>query len=153
MEHIMGDPPLLPPFSVCIAGNEHAVRDGLAQVMLCLMPLALSADDTSTTELVLAETLNNVIEHALSDSKVPTTIEIRGAFDVTNGLRMTVIDRGAPMPTGKAPVGKAPDLDVSTDDLPEGGFGGFMIHTLASDVRYTRVGEANHLILQLPVGI
>lgn len=153
MEHIMGDLPLLPPFSVCITGNEHAVRDGLAQVMMCLMPLALSDDDTSTIELVLAETLNNVIEHALSDSQVATTIEIRGAFDASNGLRMTVIDRGAPMPTDKAPVGKAPDLDVSTDDLPEGGFGWFMIHTLASDVRYTRVGEANHLILQLPVGI
>jgi len=148
----MGDPPLLPPFTVWIEGNERAVRNGLAKLLLCLKPLALSADDTSTIELVLAEALNNIIEHALSDRPEPTTIEMRGAFCATNGLRITIIDLGTPMPTGKAPVGKAPDLEVATDDLPEGGFGWFMIHTLASNVRYTRVGEANHLILELPVG-
>ena len=149
----MGDPPHLPPFAVCIPGDEQAVRNGLAEVLLCLKPLALSAEDTNTVELVLAETLNNVIEHALSNSPALTTIEIRGAFCATDGLRMTVIDRGAPMPTGKVPTAKAPDLDVSTDNLPEGGFGWFMIHTLASDVRYTRVGEANHLVLQIAVGV
>ncbi len=149
----MGDPPHLPPFAICIPGDEQAVRNGLAEVLLCLKPLALSAEDTNTIELVLAETLNNVIEHALSDSSAPTRIEIRGAFCAADGLRMTVIDHGAPMPAGKAPTSKTPDLDVSTDDLPEGGFGWFMIHALASEVRYARVGESNHLDLQIPVGL
>ncbi|MEH6830072.1 ATP-binding protein [Sulfitobacter sp.] len=142
----------LPPFSVSIAGTEEAVRNGLAQAMACLAPLHLTADDMGTVELVLAEALNNVVEHALADSPNPTKIEIRGHHSAA-GLHVTVIDRGAPMPDGATPVAKTPNLDVSICDMPEGGFGWYMIHTLATNVSYARIGASNHLSLHLPVGL
>jgi serine/threonine-protein kinase RsbW len=148
----MPDTVVLPPFTVSLAGAEDAVRAGLAQSMTCLGPLGLSSDDAGTVELVLAEVLNNVVEHALHGKDELTMVEIRGNQS-TSGLRLTVIDRGAPMPKGVAPVAKAPDVDVSIEDLPEGGFGWFMIHTLATEVRYARIGHTNHLSLLLPVGI
>ncbi len=141
----------LPPFAVSLAGTEDAVREGLAQAMAHLAPLRLNPDDAGTVELVLAEALNNVVEHALATTLEQTTIEIRGRYGAA-GLHLTVIDRGAPMPDGAAPVAKTPNLDVEANDMPEGGFGWYLIHTLATDVRYVRIGTANHLSLQLPVG-
>ena len=143
---------VFPAFSVSIAGVEDAVREGLAQTMACLKPLGLSLEEAGTVELVLAEALNNVVEHALAATQELTTIEIRGS-QTTSGLRLTVIDRGAPMPKGIAPVAKAPDIEVSIEDMPEGGFGWFMIHSLATEVRYARVGQSNHLSLQLSFGV
>lgn len=142
----------LPPFAVTLEGTEDAVRDGLAKAMNCLAPLRLGPDDAGTVEMVLAEVLNNVVEHALAGAQKQSAIEIRGRHS-TAGLHLTVIDRGAPMPDGAAPVSKAPVLDVSMHDIPEGGFGWFLIHTLASNVHYARVGASNHLSLRLPVGV
>lgn len=141
----------LPPFSLVLRGAEDAVRDGLERTMACLAPLALGPEDAGTVELVLAEALNNVVEHALAATGGGTQIEIRGHHDAA-GLHLLVIDEGAPMPAGKAPGKRTPDVDVAVDDLPEGGFGWFMIHTLAQQVGYRRVGPRNHLSLLLRVG-
>ncbi|KIN74729.1 ATP-binding protein [Sulfitobacter guttiformis] len=141
-----------PPFSVKLGGAEGDVRDGLAEAMACLEPLNLSSDETGTVELVLAEALNNVVEHALAAMHGQTTIEIQGCHSAT-GLRLTLIDCGAPMPMGTAPIPLAPDLDVPRNDIPEGGFGWFMIYALATEVHYSRIGRANHLSLQLRVGV
>lgn len=141
-----------PPFTVLLTGAEDAVRNGLAQTMACIAPLALSADEAGTVELVLAEALNNVVEHALAATEGQTTVEIRGNHG-PDGLRLSIIDQGAPMPDGQAPRPQAPDLDVALIHMPEGGFGWFMIHTLAQDVRYARVGNRNHLTLLLSVGL
>lgn len=149
----MTDQAVLPPFAVTLRGAEDAVREGLARAMDCLKPLGLSRDEAGTVELVLAEALNNVVEHALAAAPDSTTIEIRGSYHMASGLRLVVIDRGAPMPAGMAPIAKAPDLDVALGDTPEGGFGWFMIHSLATEVHYARVGQSNHLRLQLPVGV
>lgn len=141
------------PFTVTLGGVEDKVRGGIAGVIASLAPLSLSADDTATVELVLAEALNNVVEHALARTNALTEIMVRGAY--TEGeLTLTVIDTGVAMPAGRAPRGKAPDLDVATDELPEGGFGWFMIHSLTEQVSYARIGDANHLTLRvaLPSG-
>lgn len=142
----------LQPFSVPILGAEDGVRAGLALVLAKLAPLCLSVDELGTVELVLAEVLNNVVEHALATSADTTTIEVRGHHDGL-GLHLLIIDQGTPMPNGAAPVALAPDLDVTRAELPEGGFGWFMIHTLAGKVQYERVHGENHLSLLLPVGL
>ena len=41
------------------------------------------------------------------------------------------------------------DLDVAREDLPEGGFGWFLIRQLAWDVRYVREGRTNRLFLAI----
>ena len=45
------------------------------------------------------------------------------------------------MPNGQPPFGFAPDVTVALDDLPEGGFGWFLIKDLARDVSYERQGN------------
>lgn len=142
----------LPPFYVSLAGAEDAIREGIAQTFVWLAPLALGEDEAGTVQLVLAETLNNVVEHALAASNGKTLIEIRGSYG-DHGLELVIIDEGVPMPDGKAPNPDAPDVDVAMADLPEGGFGWFMINTLAQEVCYTREGRFNHLTLRLAVGI
>lgn len=142
----------LPPFTVSLEGREAAVRSGLAHAMACLAPLTLGTDEAGTVELVLAEALNNVVEHALANNIAQSMIELRGSHG-TGGLKLVIIDQGAPMPKGTAPNAKQSDLNVPVSDLPEGGFGWFMIHTLATEVEYARVGQANHLTVILPVGL
>jgi len=55
------------------------------------------------------------------------------------------------MPDGKLPLGDLAPLDAELDDLPEGGFGWFLIQHLARDVTYTRVDNENHLKMRLAV--
>lgn len=142
----------LTPFAISLAGAEDAVREGIARTLACLLPLALDEDEAGTVQLVLAEALNNVVEHALAGTQAETLVEIRGSHSL-RGLELVIIDEGAPMPDGKAPSPGAPDVDVEVVDLPEGGFGWFMIQTLAQDVRYVRHGNLNYLTLELAVGL
>ncbi|MEP3442817.1 ATP-binding protein [Sulfitobacter sp.] len=148
----MAESPRLAPFTVSLPGREDAVRGGLTKTMARLCDLKLSKDEAGTVELVLAEALNNIIEHALSASVIQTRITIRGDAS-PQGLELTIIDHGVPMPKGVAPIGLQPDVDVPVQDLPEGGYGWFMIHTLATKVQYARVKHENHLTILLPVGI
>lgn len=127
------------------------MRDGLAKTMACLATLSLSIEDAGTVELVLAEALNNVIEHALTSTGSDTVIEIRGHYGA-EGLQLSIIDRGLPMPHGRTPHALAPNVDVSVEEMPEGGFGWYMIHSLAKDVRYARVGGRNHLTVLIEIG-
>ena len=120
--------------------------------MASLAPLGLNPNEAGTVELVLAEALNNIVEHALAETDGNTTIHIHVEHD-HEGLKVAIIDEGAPMPLGKTPDSNAPDLNVDTLDMPEGGFGWFMIHTLAQKVQYARVGETNQLNLLLAVGL
>jgi serine/threonine-protein kinase RsbW len=148
----MGDRKTLEPFEVVMDGSECAVRGGLARVLSGLAPLKLDVDAAGTVELVLAEALNNVVEHALAHTGGQTRIVIRLKHD-TLGLHVTIVDRGVPMPDGMAPRGRAPEVAVEMPDMPEGGFGWFMIHSLAQNVSYARVGGENHLTLRIAVGL
>ena len=66
---------------------------------------------------------------------------------------MTILDQGLPMPDGQAPVGMAKNLDVDIMDMPEGGFGWFLIQNLAKDVRYGRINDQNRLALRLALAL
>ncbi len=128
------------------------MREGIAQTLACLAPLGLGEDEAGTVQLVLAEALNNVVEHALAGTQGKTLVEIRGSLS-DRGLELIIIDEGTQMPKGEAPRTRAPDVDVEMVDLPEGGFGWFMINTLAQEVSYDRVGRFNHLTLRLAIGL
>ena len=129
-----------------------AVRDALGQLLDGLKPLALDVEEAGTVELVMAEALNNIVEHAYPDG------EISGSIDITcshrnDGLHLTVVDSGRAMPNGQTPVGAAADLDVDFCDMPEGGFGWFLIKDLAKDVTYQRQDAENQLCLRLAVAL
>lgn len=127
-----------------------AVRTALAHILSKLGPLDLPGDDLGTIEIVLAEALNNVVEHAYpeSGSAGPINIDCRTRAD---GLHVRIIDDGRAMPGTRLPAGNEADLAQDLQDLPEGGFGWFLILTLAQDVRYHREGDQNILNMRLPV--
>ena len=128
-----------------------AVRDSLAQ-MLALPPLcALGEDGRGTAELVLAEVLNNVAEHAYGEATGPVTVCLART---DGGVRCVIVDQGQAMPGGILPEGRLPPAaEVPLDDLPEGGFGWFLIRSLTQDLRYSRVDGCNRLHFVLPAGI
>lgn len=140
--------PYLMPFDVNIQSGEFAVREAVSAVLTHLDPLALEIEETSTVELVLAEVLNNVVEHAYPPAQPAGLIHIRCDM-ARDGLHFRIKDKGQPMPSGELPSGKPQNLDVALDDLPEGGFGWFLIKDLAKDLEYERRGEENRLTLRI----
>ncbi|MEM8690316.1 MAG: ATP-binding protein [Pseudomonadota bacterium] len=140
----------LPPFQVSINSEEMAVRDALAKLMKGLGPLKLDVEEAGTVELVVAEALNNVVEHAYPEGQPsgPINIQCRHKSD---GLHLTIIDQGLGMPEGKTPLGERVNVHVDLSHLPEGGFGWFLIRDLAKDVDYVRKGWENRLSLRLAV--
>ncbi|MCV3270224.1 ATP-binding protein [Roseobacter sinensis] len=144
--------PILPPFTVSIPSSEMAVRDALKQVLAALGPLELGTEEAGTVELVLAEVLNNVVEHAYPDPDTAGPISIACAHRI-DGLHLQIVDQGEAMPDGTTPLGQPVSLDVDFEDLPEGGFGWFLIRDLAKDVLYERVGSKNQLSMRLAVAL
>ncbi len=130
-----------------IAGDPGAVRDGLLDLMT-RPPLGdLSADQRGMAELVLAEVLNNIVEHAYAGSS--GTIEI-GVDRQPGGIACLVSDHGVPLPSGPPPGKLPPGMDGDPADLPEGGFGWHLIHALTRDLSYRRVNDRNHLSFLIP---
>lgn len=142
----------LPAFEITLKSELFAVREALNQLLDGLKPLDLDMEEAGTVELVMAEALNNIVEHAYpeKDGADPIHITCKHAQD---GLHLTVVDTGQAMPDGHIPVGTAVDLDVELDDMPEGGFGWFLIKDLAKDVEYVRVDTQNRLRLRLAVAM
>lgn len=135
-------------FKVALQSSEFGVRAALTEVLRGLGPLSLETEELGTVELVLAEALNNVVEHAYpeGDPAGPIHIECSQSLD---GLHFRVTDAGRPMPDGQIPLGQRASLDVDFMDLPEGGFGWFLIQDLAKDIGYRREDGNNILDLRL----
>jgi serine/threonine-protein kinase RsbW len=123
-------------------------------------------------ELVLAEVLNNIVEHALADpapeagrcpaearparARSPLQDTVPGLImldmQIQGGaLHCVVRDEGRGMPDGRLPAGRRPDLDSARDDLPEGGYGWFLIRNLTRDLRYCREPGGNRLSFAIPL--
>lgn len=142
------DPPKhIPPvkrwFALC--ASEPGIRASLADMRGFIAASGLGADACGTAEIVLAEALNNIAEHAYAASG---TGAIHVALTVLEGhLLMEIVDEGAALPGLTPPPCKQPCLDAS--DLPEGGFGWFLIRSLTESLRYERKGGTNHLQLRI----
>lgn len=129
-------------------GNQMAVRKALKSCMEELTRLDLNADDKASVELVLAEVLNNVVEHAYQERDIGV-IELDARREGEE-LFVSIQDEGLPMPQGELPQGLPHDLDSLGDqDLPEGGFGWFLIRELTRDLTYRRDGCRNRLSFRM----
>lgn len=127
-----------------ISAEQPSVRAALAEVTALLSGLAVAAEARALVELVLAEALNNIIEHAFACATVVSPIRLCLTL-CQEGLHVTLVDEGQAMPRGRLPAGRAPLLDGVTANLPEGGFGWFLIRGLTQDLSYIRAGSENHL--------
>ena len=127
------------------AAEPLAVRRALEQIVDTLAEEGASSDDQAMAEVLLAEVLNNVVEHAYDRAggwiEVEAAVTAGGLGQAAFGF--TVYDRGRPMPGGMLPDGQLPP--VSAADLPEGGFGWHLIRALATGLEHGRAGGRNWL--------
>ncbi|MEM9968258.1 MAG: ATP-binding protein [Pseudomonadota bacterium] len=142
--------PSLKPFEITLDGSAIAVRQALAEVLEALTPLELGIEERSVVELVLAEVLNNVVEHAYDAANQERGICLR-CNQRADGLHLHVIDAGHRMSDQMLPFAKPPPITDNLADLPEGGFGWFLIRDLAKDICYAREAGKNHLRLRLAI--
>jgi serine/threonine-protein kinase RsbW len=130
-------------FCLGFPANPAKVRQALADLLDAPQLRRLGADDRGTVELVLAEVLNNIVEHAYAGGTGPVDVEL---WAMNRGLGFRVADAGSPMPGGTLPDGQPPELQGHGDglsDLPEGGFGWHLIRSMTRDLTYARQGGQN----------
>ncbi|MGH1355660.1 MAG: ATP-binding protein [Thalassovita sp.] len=136
-------------FKTCFPATELAVREALVAMNSNLKTWQLDETDIGRVEIVLAEALNNVVEHAYALTG-GGTIELR-LKHTADGIDVTVLDSGVPVPVHVFAKRTGPDVNVATDDLPEGGFGWMLIQHMSSHLSYQRVGDTNCLRLTVPL--
>lgn len=125
--------------STILESNAEAVSSGLQDMFACNILAQLSEDSRGTVEILLAEVLNNVVEHAYSayPGQIQVSIAPGEGF-----LFLRLVDQGLPMPGGDPPGGKLSAIG-EFQNLPEGGFGWFLIRSLSRDLTYMRDGPNN----------
>ena len=128
------------------AATDHDTRETLESLMKVLGSAGVGAEDSSNIELILAEALNNVAEHAYAEGAGPVELTV---VLQQGGVACTIADRGRPMPMGVVPSPVLPVI-APPDDLPEGGFGWHIIRCLATDLTYQRDTAQNRLSLRVP---
>lgn len=130
-----------------LASEALAVRAGLRRVTEALAAAGVPEDLRGRVEIAVAEALNNVAEHAYSGAG--GTIRLRiGRCPRLGDILCTIEDRGRPLPGAALPAGLLPTIGDA--DLPEGGFGWFLIRALGSSIRYRRAGGVNRLRFRIP---
>ena len=141
-----GTPAAPEPIRRRITSGDVATRETLIDVTEALTAAGLSNDDVANAELILAEALNNIVEHAYAGTRGPVDlcIEIR-----RDGLACTLGDQGREAPLGYPPDPPLPEIEPPFE-LPEGGFGWHIIRCLTTDLRYRREGEWNVLSFWMP---
>ena len=133
-------------FKMSFCATELEARAAIATISGRLRALDLASSRADEVEIALAEAVNNVVEHAYAGSEpgiVRILCSLRGPH-----LDIRICDTGGPLPQNRLPPGLAADVSVAKSDLPEGGFGWFLIRELTSDIRYDRCGLINHLSLR-----
>lgn len=154
MNHARADPPVTAAGGVLSRTAFRAtfdnVRLAIEKAKADLAGLELDDDELHSVELVLAEALNNVVEHAYPPGD-PGEIKLVLRHGRA-GLLIEIRDTGKPMPNGRTPFGAHPRETCPDDPLPEGGFGWFLIREIARDVVYDRENGENFLIFRLAIG-
>ncbi|WP_413720736.1 ATP-binding protein [Silicimonas sp. MF1-12-2] len=125
------------------------VRRAIHEAMDALEAYDLTAEEMGSVEIVLAEALNNIVEHAYpQDQPGEITMSLRLR---QTGLLVEISDRGKPMPHGRAPLGNHPMAEFGEDPMPEGGYGWYLIRELVQDLVYDRRDGQNILIFRLTI--
>jgi serine/threonine-protein kinase RsbW len=156
---------MLPEPQITAAGQTNAtlvdrslpsdfrwVRRAIHETLDILRADGQRPQDVDTIEIILAEALNNVVEHAYEGEEGKGEIRLnmrkRGS-----SLMIEIRDRGRPMPNGRVPVGNHPMCEFNPKDaMPEGGYGWFLIRELVLDLIYDRKDGENILFMTYRTG-
>lgn len=130
--------------------DPQAVRQALRAVFDSTLTDWLCSESRDEAQLVLAEALNNIVEHAYAESTGEIEVLVT-ASDL--GIICHIADAGRPMPDAVLPAGKvlacSMPRPVDHESLPEGGFGWPLIRALSQDLAYRRVDGRNLLSFRI----
>lgn len=121
-----------------VEGDPLMVRDGLRRAFQQSSLSDLGAEDRDAAEIVLAEILNNIVEHAAPGG--PALIEL-WLTRTGRGIFCRIEDDGKAMPDATLPP-SAPPVPAA---LAEGGYGWHLIRSLTENLRYQRLHGRNRL--------
>jgi len=130
--------------------SECGTRDALVEIGRRLHAHITDNAAIEKAELVLAEVLNNVVEHAYSSCEIGSV-----SLDINIGedhLKFRVRDTGLAMRTLVLHSGGQASPDMPRKDLPEGGFGWFLIRSLSHEIMYCRQNNTNQLSFTINLG-
>jgi serine/threonine-protein kinase RsbW len=133
------------PARHALRARPGEVRRALGRLRPALARLSPPGEDPELAEIVLAEVLNNIVEHAggpRGGARVAVAL-----WPAAAGILCRVRDDGRPLPGHDLPAA-APPVPAS---LPEGGFGWVLIRGLTRDLAYRRRRGRNELVFTIPV--
>ncbi|MEL6168818.1 MAG: ATP-binding protein [Pseudomonadota bacterium] len=137
------------PVRIVCAATPEGVRAALATAHRATRGLNLGPAAWQNIEIVLAEVMNNIVEHAYA-GRNDASIEV--SFVAAPGkLDCVTRDSGNAMPDGRAPEGILRPLSDKLEELPEGGFGWYLIRQLTERMEYRRVDDRNELNFSIPL--
>lgn len=119
-----------------IPAHPMAVRGALTRIIGVLRLRGTSDEGLARAEIALAEILNNIVEHGYAGDEGPIAIRMRCGGD---RACFVVSDRGVVMPGGDLPEGMLPEDGL----LPEGGYGWFLVRSMAECLAYQRRARTN----------
>lgn len=143
----MTTPPMC--FALEFEASDLGARSNIRRITNRLETIGILPGQISTVQIVLAEAINNIVEHAYAGRAAGQIhMQCRLALD---RLFIDLSDTGAALPDGQLPNGLPADVTGPRDTLPEGGFGWFLIHELARTAEYVRKDGCNHLHLSFDI--
>jgi serine/threonine-protein kinase RsbW len=128
--------------------SDTATRQALTDLSQKLQEFGVDSDEVEKVETILAEVYNNIVEHAFS-GVAPGVVRSRMTV-VDAALKCLVADNGRPLPESGLPAGNLVGPATCRKDLPEGGFGWFLIRHLTRQLYHQRVGGTNYLEFVIP---
>ncbi len=139
-----------PGFTLRVPARNPSIRSALAEVRARLALHELGSESLDTVEVVLAEVMNNVAEHAFAwrqDGEMLLYLKM-----TSDGLTCSITDEGRAMPDDTLSTAPQPVSEAAGDGPSEGGYGWLIIRQLARDVAYVRKDGVNQLTFRLMVG-
>lgn len=133
---------------VGFSAEPMEVRDALGRVTTWMNAQSISQSDCDRAELVLAEILNNIAEHAYA-GQTPGPVEL-WLDNRKSAMKVQIEDTGQRLPGDTLPPGNLPSHDTALSDLPEGGFGWFLVFSLTEDLTYYRGADRNIVNFLIP---
>jgi serine/threonine-protein kinase RsbW len=137
-------------FELSLAGTTHDVRNALSTCRALLSNICENPQKLDDIELVMAETFNNIVEHALAGQQGDAPIHVSCTQDGDN-VSIVFKDAGRPFANNVPPQPKQVGTTAHAKSLPEGGFGWGLIHHLTQEISYARVKQHNVLTIVINV--
>jgi len=126
--------------------TEVEASGSIARLCAGLADQGLPTHKADDVKIALAEAINNVVEHAYAGI-APAQVQVTCRLELER-LDILISDTGKPLPGLRPPDGTPARIGTVLEELPEGGFGWFLIHQLTSDVHYERHKGCNRLSLR-----